>query len=153
MKRRMLYALLAGIVIIAVVAGVQLLDGQKNTIDITIMEGQDHLDQNVAQWIESTTSNKGIHLFYVLQEDGTYNYWLYFNKNSGENLYYKTRMNVSEETGKLKIWIAEDNASNDSEVKDHIIAKFGLQKKPDEIDVYYNGAPHQFDVVAGSGSS
>lgn len=64
--------------------------------------------------------------------------YFYFNRNNNEQLYSFPTAEVSTNNNKIHIHIKEQDALNDSEVRDTLLLEFQVQLLPEHIEVFFN---------------
>ncbi|NIK77772.1 hypothetical protein FHS15_002910 [Paenibacillus castaneae] len=134
------------LVMISIIAVIIIFNLNRSEIKVTVIENENEINQKITRWMAALNQNKGVHVFYEQHDESRYEYWLFFNKNDGKNLYntFKIRVEKAKET--LKIFITDVQANNDNEVKNTITAKFEINRKPNDIEVYYNGDKQNVDI-------
>ncbi|MFE1242801.1 hypothetical protein ACFW35_01620 [Fictibacillus sp. NPDC058756] len=63
--------------------------------------------------------------------------YLYFNRNDNRNLYSFPTAEISVNNNTMRIYINEQDALHDSEVKDTLLLEFQAQSFPEHIEVFF----------------
>lgn len=64
--------------------------------------------------------------------------YFYFNRNNNRQLYSFPTAEASVNNNKMRIHIKEQDALNDSEVRDTLLLEFQVQSLPEHIEVFFN---------------
>lgn len=143
-----LIAVLSTILLIGTGVGFYLWINNDETVHIQMINDEQQLSLNLIKWKNEKNKNKGIHI-YSFDNSTPYKIIVYYNNNLGKNIYSYSVLQAKIVNETLKLEINDQMATDDSFVKDKILALVTINERPKNISVFINDIKAKYTFEKG----